>query len=180
MSERTYELRSAHQTGSYAHGFHLAKAENARRHGTPFDNCRHCNSNRPSARAHQSRPGCGMAMQPHSVHHYLLSFHEIIALHAEIARPLSTEAGVGAGQGSFLRGSWLGCCSIAKAFSGTPGYIHANWRGHTSRTLCCRTRCGSHFHSYGFAPGRRNHFCLLALGVPQLVASVASVCSGRM
>ena len=20
------------------------------------------------------------------------------------------------------------------------------------RTLCCRTRCGSHFHSYGFAP----------------------------
>ena len=33
-------------------------------------------------------------MQPHSVHHYLLSFHEIIALHAEIARPLSTEAGI--------------------------------------------------------------------------------------
>ena len=33
-----------------------------------------------------------MAMQPHSVHHYLLSFHEIIALHAEIARP--TEAGI--------------------------------------------------------------------------------------
>ena len=28
--------------------------------------------------------------------------------------------------------------------------------------------------------GRRNRFCLLALGVPQLVASVASVCSGRM
>ena len=35
-----------------------------------------------------------MAMQPHSVRHYLLSFHEIIALHAEIARPLSTEAGI--------------------------------------------------------------------------------------
>ena len=30
-------------------------------------------------------------MQLHSVRHYLLSFHEIIALHAEIA--LSTEAG---------------------------------------------------------------------------------------
>ena len=35
-----------------------------------------------------------MAMQLHSVRHYLLSFHEIIALHAEIARPLSTEAGI--------------------------------------------------------------------------------------
>ena len=33
-------------------------------------------------------------MQLHSVRHYLLSFHEIIALHAEIARPLSTEAGI--------------------------------------------------------------------------------------
>ena len=33
--------------------------------------------------AYQFRPRYGMAMQPHSVRHYLLSFHEIIALHAE-------------------------------------------------------------------------------------------------
>ena len=34
-----------------------------------------------------------MAMQLHSVRHYLLSFHEIIALHAEIARPLVNRSG---------------------------------------------------------------------------------------
>jgi|SRR6516165_11272682 hypothetical protein len=38
---------------------------------------------------------------------------------------------IGAEQGSFLHGSWLGCCSIATTFSGTPGYVRANWRGHT-------------------------------------------------
>jgi hypothetical protein len=82
--------RSAHQTpGNYAHGFHVAKVENAPRHGTRFDGCRHCDSNRPSACVRQSRPGCGMGMQPHSVRRCLFSFLEMIArrphLHAALA-----------------------------------------------------------------------------------------------
>jgi len=36
------------------------------------------------------------------------------------------------------------------------------------------------FTRMALPPGRRNHFCLLALGVPQLVASVASVSWGRL
>jgi hypothetical protein len=53
--------RSAHQTPrNYAHGFHVAKVENAPRHGTRFDGCWHCDSNGPSACVRQSRPGCGM------------------------------------------------------------------------------------------------------------------------
>ena len=34
------------------------------------------------------------------------------------------------------------------------------------------------FTRMALSPGRRNHFCLLALGVPQLVASVVSVSWG--
>ena len=131
-----------------------------------------------------------MAMQPHSVRHYLLSFHEIIALHAEIARQLVNRSGdkmrvrrgpqaqprrwaqgrgragtthlvgveicdplhlMGADRDRSYVDLGFGCCSIATAFSATPGYVHANWRGIPRRTLCCKTRCGSHFHSYGFA-----------------------------
>ena len=151
MSERTYELRSAVQTGSYAHGFHLAKAENARRHGTPFYNCRHCDRNRPSACAHQFRPRYGMAMQPHSVRHYLLSFHEIIALHAEIARPLSTEAGWTRDRDRSYVVLGLGVAAWRQRFQGLPDMFTPIGGGIPRRTLCRKTRCGWHFHSYGFA-----------------------------
>jgi hypothetical protein len=80
----------------YAHGFHLAKVENARHHSTRFDGYRHFDSSRPSALVHQSRPGCGMAMQPHSVRSCLFSFHEMIGRTAHRdARPTVAAAGKG-------------------------------------------------------------------------------------
>ena len=70
---------------------------------------------------------------------------------------------IGTGQGSFLRGSWLGCCSIATAFSGTPGYVHANWAHRVVRYAAGRAVVRT-FTRMALPPGRRNHFCLLALG----------------
>ena len=91
------EVNALHiQSGSYAHGFHLAKVENVGRHGTRFDGCRHFDSSRPSALVHQPRSGCGMAMQPHSVRSYLFSFHEMIGRTAHRdARPKVAAAGEG-------------------------------------------------------------------------------------
>ena len=58
-------------SGSCAHGIHLAKVANTRRHNTPFDSCRYRNGSRSSACVHQSQPRCGMAMQPHIRRHLL-------------------------------------------------------------------------------------------------------------
>jgi hypothetical protein len=82
-----YYLRRSGRScfGSCAHGIHLAKVENTRRHNTPFDSYRYRDGSRSSACLHQSRPGCGMAMQPHSVRRHLLSMIGVTA-HRECDR----------------------------------------------------------------------------------------------
>ena len=54
------------QIWSCAYGFHLAKVENSRPHNIPIGGCGCRDSSRSPALVRQSRPRCGMAMQPHS------------------------------------------------------------------------------------------------------------------
>lgn len=65
-------------SGSYAHGIHLAKGENTRRYNTALDGCGYRDSGRASAHGHRRRPGSGMAMQPHSVRGQLFSFRSMM------------------------------------------------------------------------------------------------------